>query len=506
MEYITHPWIQDNTIERREYQEKVVASAVDGNTLAVLPTGLGKTPIAVMVAAYKLQKDMNTKILFMAPTRPLVEQHRRTFDRCMKIGLEMKVITGEITPEDRTELYKKNDIIFSTPQTIRNDLKKRRLSLEEFSLCVFDEAHRAVGNYAYPYVAKVYTDQSKDPLILALTASPGAERYKIEEVKRLLYIKNVEIKSREDKDVKSYVQEVEQTIVETKLTEPMNTIRNYLNEVKGKRLTKLLSWRIIHSTNVTKTQLLKLQGELAKKKKGYTYAAMSIIAEVLKLDHALLLLETQSIHSLRKYFDTLVSQDTKAVQRLLAEDSVKNAMRLAVQLEEEGKEHPKIAKLKEILVEEIKNNKDSRIMVFAQYRDTINAIYEEIRNTKNISAVQFIGQAKKAGKGLNQKEQMQILNEFKLGFHNVLVASSVAEEGLDVAETNVVVFYEPTPSAVRSIQRSGRTARTQKGKVVILITKGTRDETYHWVAYNKQKKMKNILYGMAKNNSLKSFG
>ncbi len=102
---------------------------------------------------------------------------------------------------------------------------------------------------------------------------------------------------------------------------------------------------------------------------------------------------------------------------------------------------------------------------------------------KGAAPVEFIGQAKKKGKGLSQKEQMQILNEFQMGFYNILCASQVAEEGLDVVETNVVVFYEPTPSAIRKIQRSGRTSRTKQGKVIVLMTKNTRDEAYQWSAH-----------------------
>ncbi|MBS3054690.1 MAG: DEAD/DEAH box helicase [Candidatus Aenigmarchaeota archaeon] len=503
MEFVSHPWIAPGTIEKRKYQEHVVASAIDGNTLVVLPTGLGKTSIAALVAAFKLQRDMSRKILFLAPTRPLVEQQCAAFGKYMRTGLEMTVITGSTAPSGREGLYRKADVIFSTPQTIENDLKGGILSLENFSLCVFDEAHRAVGNYAYPYIAKAYMASAREPLIVALTASPGAERAKIEEVKRMLFIKNVEVRSREDEDVRAYVHNVEQERIEVELTEPMKALRKYLNDVREERIKKLMNWGIIKTANIGKTYALKLQEELSRNKTGYGFAAMSVLAEILKLDHALVLLETQSLYSTKKYFDRMLLQETRAVERLLREDGIRNAMRLLSELVEEGHEHPKMAKLKEIVRREIERDKFSRIMVFAQYRDTIEKICNELSAVQGAIPVQFIGQARKSGKGLSQKEQVQILNEFKMGFHNVLVASSVGEEGLDVAETNVVVFYEPISSAVRKIQRSGRTARTQAGRVVVLMTKGTRDEAYHWAGFNREKNMKKILYGMA--NSLKKY-
>ncbi len=500
MHFVSHPWIRENAIEKRLYQEHVVRTSVTGNTLVVLPTGLGKTPIAAMVAAARLEKDMKSKILFMAPTKPLVEQHRKSFEHMLKDGLEMKTVTGSDKPEERSELYRKADVIFSTPQTTRNDLKKGILNLKDYSLLVVDEAHRAVGNYAYPYVAKSYISQSANPLILALTASPGSHKYRIDEVKQKLFISNVEIRTRDDSDVKPYVQKLEQEWVSVELPIPMKSIKEYLEKCRNGRMKKLFDWKIINFPHISKSQIIKLQEELARKKTGIGFAAMSLLAEVLKIDHALLLLETQCLHSLDRYFVKLIADSnegkTRAVSRMVKDENFRNAMRLTTELIKENVEHPKIEKLKEIIGAELHKNKYSRIIIFAQYRDTISKIHEELKALNNAAPVEFIGQAKKRGKGLSQKEQVQILNEFKLGFYNILCASSVGEEGLDIAETDAVIFYEALPSAIRRIQRTGRTARTRIGKVIILITKDTRDEAYHWSGYQKEKKMTKMLYGM----------
>jgi len=473
--------------------------ALTGNTLCVIPTGLGKTSIAALVAAERLSKNMKGKILFLAPTKPLVSQHYRSFEKMLKLGMEMQVVTGESKAEERFKLYKNVDIIFATPQTIGNDIKSGLLNLADFSLVIFDEAHRCIGQYAYVYIAKHYIQNAKDPLILALTASPGGQRYKINEVRDSLFIKNVEIRAREDPDVKPYVQSVNNDWVRVELPIPLKSVQTYLSNIKNSRIKKLMGWGIVNSSMVNKTQLLRLQENLAKKKTGSAYGAMSLIAEIIKADHALLLVETQCLSSLQKYFEKVSGETTKASTRLLADENFKNAIRLTNELVAEGKEHPKLEKLKEIVTNELKN-KDARIIVFAQYRDTIAKISEVLSEIKGAAPVEFIGQAKKKGKGLSQKEQMQILNEFQMGFYNVLCASQVAEEGLDVVETNVVIFYEPTPSAIRKIQRSGRTARTQTGKVVILITKDTRDEAFHWSAHNKEKQMKKTLYDMQRKN------
>jgi ERCC4-related helicase len=504
MEYFSHPWINPGTIEKRAYQESILKTAVKGNLLCVLPTGLGKTSISALVAAARLEKDMNAKILFLAPTKPLVDQHQASFARMLKVGEdEIKTVTGTDKPETRKELYQKADIIVSTPQTIENDIKNGSLSLRNFSLCIFDEAHRCVGNYAYTFIAKRYMEEAKDPLILGITASPGSHHERIKYVMKMLFIDNVEIRSRDDPDVRPYIQKMDQNFFEVELPREMRSIIDYISAVKNERIKKLMHWGIIKFDKIGKAQILELQQVLAKRKTGLSMASVSLLAEVLKLDHALILAETQCLASLENYFEKLKSDTkTRAVARLMKEKNFQDAMRLTRELLSEGKEHPKMEKLKELIQEQINKDKYSRIIVFAQFRDTIAEIARQLSNMQNIAPVEFIGQAKKKGKGLSQKEQSQILNEFKMGFYNVLCASQVAEEGLDVVETNLVVFYEPVPSAIRKIQRSGRTARTQEGRVITLVAKDTRDEAYRWSAFNKERKMHRTLTAMQKQQSL----
>ena len=101
----------------------------------------------------------------------------------------------------------------------------------------------------------------------------------------------------------------------------------------------------------------------------------------------------------------------------------------------------------------------------------------------------IIGQAKKKNVGLSQKEQKQIIGDFREGKLNVICATSIGEEGLDIPEVSAVIFYEPIPSAIRKIQRAGRTARLSPGKLIILVTKDTRDEINHYAAAARERKM-----------------
>jgi Fanconi anemia group M protein len=108
--------------------------------------------------------------------------------------------------------------------------------------------------------------------------------------------------------------------------------------------------------------------------------------------------------------------------------------------------------------------------------------------------VRFVGQASKGtDTGLNQREQKEIIDKFRAGDYNVLVSTSIAEEGLDIPATDLVVFFEPVPSEIRTIQRRGRTGRKQAGRVIVLVTRDTRDEAYLWTSRKKEMQMRREL-------------
>ncbi len=488
-EFIKHPWINPETIQKREYQFNIARSCLNGNTLVVLPTGLGKTSIAELVMAYRLEKNMYGKIMFIAPTKPLVDQHYKSILKTMKIGpSEVVSVTGKTPPEKRAEIYKKADVILATPQTIENDIKNKRIDLSDFILLIVDEAHRSVGNYAYTFIAKYYMKQSKDPLILGLTASPGGKYSKIKEIMKALYIDNVESRTEENNDVKPYIYEKKLEWVKVELTTPMKKIKEYLESIKSDRIRRLRSWGVINRSNVSKSELINLQKRLSKSK---AYMYVSVIAEVIKIDYCLTLLETQTLHGLKKYFDSLLNQDSKSAKRMVNDPKFKNAMKIVLELLKEGKEHPKVEKIKEI----VSNEKEKKMIIFTQYRSTGEVLLNELKKIEGCKPSLFIGQSR----GMKQKEQLDVIRDFKIDVYNILIATSVGEEGLDIPEVDVVVFYEPIPSAVRTIQRRGRTGRHREGKVITLITTGTLDESYYWVSKRKENKMKKIIDGLGSN-------
>lgn len=492
--------------EPREYQVAIAKKAAEKNTLVVLPTGMGKTLVGVLVGIERLQKYPNSKIMITSPTRPLNAQHKHSFELFTNIPAEKIVlITGKVKPEQREQMYKNAIVIAATPQCLHNDLHSGRLSLKDFSFVIFDEAHRCVKQYAYTYVAKKYMLQADHPLILGLTASPGATREKIKEICDNLFIKAVEIRTEVDRDVKPYVKEIQQEFVYVEFPEDFKRVKELLEEKLKEDIYWLKEKHYLHTYKPTKRMLLNVQNKAAaaysKNKKSFsTLWALLRSAEAIKIEHAIELLETQGIPFVYKYFKKLEKSKKRTDRRLTKDRRIMKALEIVEKLHEQGMEHPKLKKLKHIVKDLVKPG--IKIIIFANYRATVERIHKLMGNI-GISSEILIGQSIKEGKGLTQQEQIAVLKRFRRAEFNVLIGTSVSEEGIDIPAVDYAIFYEPVPSEIRTIQRKGRVGRQVAGRVIYLITKGTRDEAYFWAAFHKEKKMKKILYSLKGKKFLK---
>ena len=496
--WIQHPLIKAEKIEARLYQQVLAADVLKkGNTMIVAPTALGKTIVAALVGAERLKTFEDSKVLVLAPSKPLVVQHEESFRDFLKTSVTS--ITGAIKPDERVKRWNNSQIICATPQTVESDLISGRYSLEDISVMVFDECHRGVGSYSYVYLASKYMKEAKNPLVLGLTASPGWDEEKIQGVCENLFIKEVVIKNEEDSDVEPYFNPVEVKWVKIDLSPELKEIKTHLEKALKVRLKTLKTMGVIRSvSNVSKKDVLLAKGK-AQNRIGRSirppkkcFIAVSLLTAVINILHSLELLETQGTTTLQKYFERLRKKKTKAAKGLLNDAEFQMGVGLTNKAYEKGIDHPKLKKLISILKKELKKP-DSRIIIFTQFRDSVENIYQHCI-AEEINAVKFFGQAsRETEKGLTQKKQKEIIKAFKNGEYDVLISTSVAEEGIDIPAVDLVILYEPVPSEIRMIQRRGRTGRKNLGKMFILITKGTRDESYYWSSINKEKQMKKQL-------------
>ena len=554
--HISHPLIRKNSVEFRTYQSNISQSAFNRNTLVILPTALGKTIISLLVCANTLYNYKDKRVLIMAPTRPLVIQHMNSFFSVLKmLEDQIAAVTGKIVPYARRAIWNKPEIrlVFATPEVVKNDIEENRLSLNDFTLLVFDEAHRAVKDYAYTFIAKEYVKQSIYPLILALTASPGSDKQRMKEVCDNLFIEHVEYRSEEDPDVRQYINPIEVEWKYLDLPSEYQYIISNLKSILHEKIRWLIQHRILSQKDprwIFKRNLIDAGDQIRynleltmEEERGPLYVALMQQSSALSLMYCTELIESQGSYSLKAFLDRIEEEghgvasgagsggSSKSHQSILNDSRIKEVRTLVSNL---TTEHPKITYIVNLLrnryhssnftqnsnakkdgqynrqeekldpgsdynrrhnhlipYHDLQNN--SRTLIFTQYRDSARHIVEML-SKNGINASRFVGQAKRQGDiGMKQDEQTSILESFRNGEFDVLVATSIAEEGLDIPQVDLVIFYEPIPSEIRYIQRRGRTGRMSAGSVIILAAKETIDERNLHASKRRIQKMKQTL-------------
>ncbi|MGC8648876.1 MAG: DEAD/DEAH box helicase [Candidatus Micrarchaeia archaeon] len=486
--------IDTTKIEPREYQINIVKKILNGkNTLVILPTGLGKTLIAVLAIANTIYQGK--KAIMLAPTKPLSEQHQKTLQNQLLVEQDkIKLITGVSTASKRLELESSAKVIVATPQTIANDIKKERLNIDEIGIVIFDECHRAIGKYAYTYIANVCREHGVQ--VVGLTASPGSKKEKIDALINTLNIQQIEIRIFSDPDVEKYIMKRDIFYIYVEKSKEINEILSLLKPHIDQHLEILYSHGLSqykYFEHMPKGKLLEIGNEIKKiQAKNYRFISFFNYIYVLDLVHAYDLVATEGFYPFISYIESLRTKEKKsrAVNSILSNKAVVSAEWIARNELEKGNEHPKMFKLIDIIKKDYSNKK---IIIFAQYRSTIKKL-DELLNINGIKSKGFVGKKE----GITIQQQQEIIRDFRDNKFNVLIATSIGEEGLDIPNVDLVIFYEPIPSEIRNIQRKGRTGRLHFGEVIILITKDTKDETYNIIARMKEKKMHDLVLKVQK--------
>lgn len=491
MKYISHPNIVPDTVEEREYQCSMADGCMKRNTMIILPTGLGKTVVALIVASKILEKGR--KVLIMAPTKPLVEQHYETFSSWLK-NVKIGAMNGLMEPKKRTETVRSNDLLISTPQIIDNDIENGRYPLSDFGLIIYDEAHRAIGDYAYVKIASKYNYG----LTMGMTASPGSSVNKMLEICNNLGIECAEMRTESDPDVSPYVHDTFVERIEVNVPDELLKIIDILNKMLDTFIENLTAMGLVNPAwPMSMKHLLtigdSLQKRLARGEKSvFVFRGLVVNSAAIKTIHAVMLAETQGVSSVRNYMAKIEEEanstkKTNASREVVLHPRYKELIDI---LEKTKVEHPKISRVMSMVSKKIASDPSAKVIVFTQYRDTCEMLNEKLSLIEKVEPIKLIGQSKG---GLKQKEQISIIDDFRGGKYNTMVSTSVGEEGLDIANADMVIFYEPLPSEIRTIQRRGRTGRKKTGEVYVLIAKGTRDEQYDKNSLMKEEKMKSNL-------------
>ncbi|KRZ18478.1 Fanconi anemia group M protein [Trichinella zimbabwensis] len=517
-------WIYPSNVPLRQYQYEIAAKALYYNTLVTLPTGLGKTLIAAVVMYNFYRWYPSGKIVFMAPTKPLVAQQVEACYKIMGVPNEaVAEMTGCKNPASRKLEWETKRMFFLTPQVFLNDLSRLACPVTDVKCLVVDEAHRATGNHAYCQVINEMIKYGSHFRVLALSATPGSDLKMVQQVIENLLIANLEIRSEDSAELQQYTHNraIKKIVVPfepvlvTVAEKYINVLQAYFDRLSQERVLTLRKlenyskWQILQerdkyraNTNANsrdRSRIESLFHGAISLYHGYELMTMhgfkslfNYLTDKVIGDQATPRLRQQlscncefveAYQTLRQTFDSN-EQILKATQSKFAsidfnysEEDWNNRILETLQLAKTS--HPKMVKLIEILLDHFQKNKEkqlsTRVIVFSSYRDSVSEITEMLNNLRPlIKAMKFVGQSygRSTSKGISQKKQLEVVKEFQRGCYNTLVSTCVGEEGLDIGEVDLIVCYDSPTSPIRLVQRMGRTARKREGEILILVTKG----------------------------------
>jgi len=496
--FISHPYIKDKSLEYREYQAELIENSSEKSSLVTIPTGTGKTAIAVVLSAERLYSGTGP-VLMLAPTKPLVEQHVEFYQEMLDIpDSHIQMFTGETRPAKRGELWTDEEMVYvATPQVIENDILSNNIDISTVSHLIFDECHRATGDYSYVYIAEKYDKTSENPFTTALSASPGSTEEEILTICENTRVKNIEIITDDDQRLQKYLYDTDINDTWIDLHDEIYQVQDILQGLLTDILNQLkdAGYSSTASQSISRSQLFKIRDNIdnAINNSDTTggmnpYNAKSLYSEADKVHRLLERLELFGVEPFLNYVEALEQKEskTKAVKRLLERKDFIEAVTTA---EKYSKTHPKLQEIRMSLIDADMN--DGKVLIFTDSRDNVEKIVEFINSHDKLNAHRFVGQSDSGGnEGMTQTEQKDILDRFANNEFTALVATSIAEEGLDIPHVDSVILSEPVSSSIQKVQRMGRTGRQSTGEVKILISKGTREIGYYKSSQNDVEQMK----------------
>ncbi|XP_042638155.1 Fanconi anemia group M protein [Orycteropus afer afer] len=524
-------WIYPTNSPVRDYQLHIARTALFCNTLVCLPTGLGKTFIAAVVMYNFYRWFPSGKVVFMAPTKPLVAQQIEACYRVMGIPQShMAEMTGSTQAFIRKEIWHNKRVLFLTPQVMVNDLSRGACPAAKIKCLVIDEAHKALGNYAYCQVVRELTKYTNHFRILALSATPGSDIKAVQQVITNLLIGKIELRSEDSPDILPYSHErrVEKLVVP--LGEELRAIQKAYIQILEAFASSLIQRNVLMRKDIpslTKYQLILARDQFRKNPSPDIVGIQQGIIEgefaiCISLYHGYELLQQMGMRSLYLFLCGIMDGAkgmTRAKNQLRGnEDFMKLYNHLectfahtrstsasgvsAIQKGDKDVKyfysHPKLKKLEEVVVEHFrlwnarntseKKSDETRVMIFSSFRDSVQEIAEMLfQHQPIIRVMTFVGHSSgKSMKGFTQKEQLEVVKQFRDGGYNTLVSTCVGEEGLDIGEVDLIICFDAQKSPIRLVQRMGRTGRKRQGRIVVILAEGREERTYNQSQSNKR--------------------
>jgi len=321
-------WIYPTNYPVREYQLQIVRQALIRNTMVTLPTGLGKTFIAAVVMFNFYRWYPTSKIVFMAPTKPLVAQQIEACHNVMGIPIDDTAeMTGAMQPTERTRAWRDKRLFYLTPQVISNDLSRNICQAESIKCLVIDEAHKALGNHSYCQVVRELVKVTTQFRVVALSATPGSDIKSVQQVMTNLLISHIELRTDDSPDIRPYTHErrVEKVVVPLgdELASARDTYLHFIDVV----VTRLKRASVIYNRDtksLSKFLILKARDAFRQNpptnlSRAHYGSVEGDFAMAMSLYHGYELLQRHGLRSLYNFIEGLVAGDNKSSGRTRSE-------------------------------------------------------------------------------------------------------------------------------------------------------------------------------------------
>ncbi|KAL4950349.1 hypothetical protein BDW69DRAFT_172381 [Aspergillus filifer] len=520
-------WVYPTNLGKtRDYQFNITQNGLFHNLLVALPTGLGKTFIAATIMLNWLRWTKDAQIIFVAPTKPLVAQQ---ISACLGIAgiprSQTTMLTGEAPPGVRAEEWKTKRVFFMTPQTLTNDLKSGIADPKRIVLLVVDEAHRATGGYAYVEVVKFLRRFNQSFRVLALTATPGSTVESVQAVVDGLDIARVEIRTEQSLDIREYVHARNTDIQTFQNNDEMVLCMDLLSSTLQPLVDQLRNLNAFWGRNpmsltpfgLTKARQQWMISDAGRNAHfGLKNKVNAIFTVLASMAHGIDLLKYHGITPLYRHLihfqsNTDGKKGGKYQRQIVGDEHFKKLMNYLRPwtTNPEFIGHPKLGYLKQVVLNHFmdagegahaaigENQTATRVMIFVHFRDSAEEVTRVLKRYEPmIRPHVFVGQSSaKGSEGMGQKTQLDIVQKFKKGTYNTIVATSIGEEGLDIGEVDLIVCYDSSASPIRMLQRMGRTGRKRAGKIVLLLMQGKEEENYLKAKDNYEKMQQLIASG-----------
>ncbi|GAB0199103.1 ATP-dependent RNA helicase DHX58 [Grus japonensis] len=486
-------------MELRGYQREVVAPALRGtNTIIWLPTGAGKTRAAVYVCRQHLESRRGSKVAVLVNKVHLVDQHAKKEFHVLQKDFRVMAISGDSSHKSFAYVVKQSDVVICTAQILQNALvsgeEDTHVELTDFSLLVIDECHHTHKEAVYNkimlnYLRRKLSGRQDLPQILGLTASPGtggATSF-TGAVGHILQI----CANLDTEKIMSAQEELQH--LQSHVPQPMkqyDLCQERAQDPFGERLKKVME-RIQQymempdlpqnfGTQIYEQRIVELEKTAAE-----TFCRKTRVCalHLRKYNDALLINDTvrmiDAFQCLQQFYAT--ERDMKdPTERFLTTLFEENKMSLQALAGDRRYENPRLGKLEEILQEHFQPQGTSRGIIFTKTRQSAHSLLSWLQDTAALRG-KHIRPAVLTGAGysnqtrhMTQNKQQDVIKLFREGALNLLFSTSVAEEGLDIPECNVVVRYGLMTNEIAMMQARGR-ARAENSVYSVLAKANSRE-------------------------------